>query len=949
MDTYQQFIAISRYARYLPEKKRRELWPETVDRYMEFMRKHLSTTCDYEIPADLYSEVRDAIVNLEVLPSMRALMTAGPALERENLAGFNPVADDTLVVTREYGNVPIKELEGKRAHVLNVDGRWAEATFKSYGIQPVYEVEFGYGNFKRTVEATANHRWVLTDGSVKSTSNLMVGDSIPTAFAPKEFELDLDYKLGVIHGLVYGDGTATYTQERVKGYHIRLCGDNAELLPYFEGYPVSYAPSAHGDPIVMLYGPFAKTHSLKVLPDPQKETMAYLQGFIRGWFAADGHLTAKLQASICADTTGKDWLIKWGDMLGWAVQRTAELPKQTNYGERKNTTYNVYFHHQCLSAEDFLRSKSRMRFEAKIIPELRVTAIRDLGVTKPVYCATVSDTNTFTLAHGIVTGNCSYVAVDDIRAFDEALYILMNGTGVGFSVERENINKLPEVAERFETSDTTIVVEDSKAGWAKALRELISLLYQGRIPKWDTSQVRPAGAILKTFGGRASGPAPLENLFQFCVDTFKKAAGRQLYPIEAHDIMCKIGEVVVVGGVRRSAMISLSNVSDDQLRDAKSGAWWENNPQRALANNSAVYKGRPTMDIFMREWMALYQSKSGERGIFNRKAGIDKIKEGGRRNPDYKFGTNPCGEILLRPAGLCNLSEVVVRGDDTEESLQRKVRLATIIGTWQSTLTKFKYVRSIWRRNAEEERLLGVSLTGIYDNPHLVFAPEYLAKLKELAIATNAEHANLLGINPSAAITCVKPSGTVSQLTNSASGIHPRFSRYYIRRVRGDKKDPLTKFLIDRGVPHEDCVMQPETTVVFSFPQAAPEGAVIRSSLSATDHFHDWLTVRREWCEHNPSITINVQEDEWMHLGAEVFSWFDQVCGVSFLPFSDHTYKQAPYEEIDEEQYKRMTAAMPLAINWEELGVYEENDRTISSQNFACTGDVCEIVDIKGA
>jgi ribonucleoside-triphosphate reductase len=495
--------------------------------------------------------------------------------------------------------------------------------------------------------------------------------------------------------------------------------------------------------------------------------------------------------------------------------------------------------------------------------------------------------------------NCSYIPVDSPRSFDECMYILMCGTGVGFSVERENVDKLPIVNEHFEDSTTIITVADSRPGWAKALRELIAMLYVGQVPKWDVSQVRPAGARLKTFGGRASGPAPLVELFQFCIQKFKGAKGRRLFPIECHDLMCKIGEVVVVGGVRRSALISLSNLGDDQMRHAKSGQWWENEGQRALANNSVAFKGKPEMGTFMREWTSLYESKSGERGIFNRQAAKVKASENGRRDADHYFGCNPCSEIILRPYQFCNLTEVVCRATDDLASLTEKVRMATILGTFQSTLTNFKYLRKIWKDNTEEERLLGVSLTGILDTN--IWTEEVLTMLREVAVETNKKMAKDLGIPQSTAITCVKPSGTVSQLVDSASGIHARHNDYYIRTVRGDNKDPLTQFMKESGIPSEPCVMKPDSTTVFSFPMKSPDGAVTRTQMSAIEQLEYWLMFQRHWCEHKPSVTVSVKEDEWMDVGAWVYKNFDEVSGISFLPFSDHTYAQAPYQDIERE------------------------------------------------
>ena len=546
--------------------------------------------------------------------------------------------------------------------------------------------------------------------------------------------------------------------------------------------------------------------------------------------------------------------------------------------------------------------------------------------------------------------NCSYLAVDTPVAFDEAMFILLCGTGVGFSVERQSIQKLPEVPELLELSETTIVVKDSKEGWAKALRQLIALLYSGEIPEWDVSRVRPAGAKLKTFGGRASGPAPLVDLFNFVVRVFTEANGRKLSSIECHDIMCKIGEVVVVGGVRRSAMISLSNLSDDRMRHAKSGQWWETAAHRALSNNSVCYTEKPDMPTFMREWLSLVESKSGERGIFNREASKKQAAKNGRRDPNYDFGTNPCSEIILRPYQFCNLTEVVVRATDDLESLSEKVRMATILGTIQSSLTKFPYLRKIWQKNTDEERLLGVSLTGLMDNPLMTFKnkglSETLEHLKQVAIQTNVEWAGVLGIPVSAAISCVKPSGTVSQLVDSASGIHARHSNYYIRTVRGDNKDGLTQFMKDQGVPHEACVMKPDTTTVFSFPIKSPKNSVTRNDMTAIEQLEMWLAYQRHWCEHKPSITCTVLDSEWMAVGAFVYEHFDEMSGVSFLPHSDHSYQQAPYQEVDKDAYAVLLKSMPKKIDWAGLSDHEKDDNTNAMQTLACSGDSCEMVDI---
>ena len=548
--------------------------------------------------------------------------------------------------------------------------------------------------------------------------------------------------------------------------------------------------------------------------------------------------------------------------------------------------------------------------------------------------------------------NCSFLPIDNARSFDEALYISMCGTGVGFSVEYKYINKLSPVPETLEKSDTVVVVGDSKEGWAKAYREFLSLLWAGQIPQIDVSKVRPAGARLKTMGGRSSGPQPLVNLFDFTVKIFKNASGRQLKPIECHDLMCKIGEIVVVGGVRRSAMISLSNINDIEMAVAKSGNWFESNVQRQLANNSVAYSRKPEMAQFIAEWKSLYDSKSGERGIFNVAAAQKQAAKYGRRDPDIHYGTNPCSEIILRPYQFCNLSEVVLREHDTVEDVTNKVRLASILGTWQSTLTDFKYIRKIWKDNTEEERLLGVSLTGQFG--HKFFSGQegldklagVLSNLRQWAVDINIEEAGKIGIPASAAVTCVKPSGTVSQLVGVSSGMHAWHSEYYIRTVRGDKKDPITQFLKDVGIPAEDAVGREKDTFVFSFPVKSPKNAITRDKLTALQQLEVWLVYQSYWCEHKPSITVSVKDDEWMEVGAWVYKHFDEVSGISFLPYSEHTYVQAPYQEITKEQYNEMVSKMPKTIDWAALSLYELEDTTTGTQMLACVASECEIVDI---
>jgi ribonucleoside-triphosphate reductase len=548
--------------------------------------------------------------------------------------------------------------------------------------------------------------------------------------------------------------------------------------------------------------------------------------------------------------------------------------------------------------------------------------------------------------------NCSYLHIDHPRAFDELMYVLMCGTGVGFSVERNFINKLPEVAETFHKTSSTIVVSDSKLGWASAFRELIAMLYAGKLPEWDMSRVRPAGARLKTFGGRASGPEPLQDLFHFCVGVFQKAAGRKLTSIECHDVCCKIADIVVVGGVRRSALISLSNLSDQRMSKAKSGQWWVDQGQRRLANNSVAYTEKPDFEAFLTEMKNLYESKSGERGLFSRVAAQKIAARNGRRDATHDFGTNPCSEIILRSNEFCNLSEVVVRSDDTLETLKEKVRKATIIGTLQSSLTDFRYLRVRWKRNTEEEALLGVSLTGIMDHDILggkngmaesPMLATWLEEMRDVSIKTNKEWAEKLGVNVSAAITCVKPSGTVSQLVDSASGIHPRFSKHYIRRVRSDKKDPLAVYMEQAGFPVEQDVMSP-SSVVFSFPVKSPESSTCVKEVGAMEQLALWKTYQNHWCEHKPSVTVYYTDSEYFKVAQWIWDNFDLCSGISLLPTSDHVYQQAPYEDIDESRYEELLAAMPQNVNWDELSQFEKEDNTTGSQELACTGGACEIV-----
>jgi len=607
--------------------------------------------------------------------------------------------------------------------------------------------------------------------------------------------------------------------------------------------------------------------------------------------------------------------------------------------EHWNETVARYF--------DFMTKNLKEKNGYTLTPELRAElqeAVTSLDVVPSMRA--VMTAGAALERQNVAAFNCSYLPIDDPKAFDEAMYILLCGTGVGFSVEQKYVKQLPEVPEQLFDSQTTISVSDSKEGWAKSLRQLLALLYSGEIPKFDLSKVRPAGARLKTFGGRASGAKPLEDLFKFTITKFKGSTGRRLSSLECHDLLCKIGEVVVVGGVRRSAMISLSDLSDDKMAHAKAGAWWDGNGQRALANNSATYEERPGIGQFMREWTSIYESHSGERGIFNRDASQKQAAKNGRRDSTYEFGTNPCSEIILRPYQFCNLSSCIVRSDDTLDSLERKIRLATILGTFQATLTNFPYLRKIWQKNTEEEALLGVSMTGILDNallnnPDDLELPKRLEKLRDVAVETNAEFAAAVGINQSVAVTAVKPEGTVSQLCSTASGIHPQHSQFYIRRVRADNKDPLTQFMIQAGFVAEPCVMKPDSTTVFSFPVKVADGALLREDLSAIKHLKLWLLFQRHYCEHKPSVTISVKENEWMEVGAWVYEHFDEVTGVSFLPMDGGTYKQAPYEECTEEQYNQLRMLVPDSVDWDNFKEYDDNVE--GAQTLSCTAGGCEI------
>ena len=634
-----------------------------------------------------------------------------------------------------------------------------------------------------------------------------------------------------------------------------------------------------------------------------------------------------------------------------ALSRYARWLPEKNRRETWEETVARYF--------DFMEEHLKNNTNQELIPKTR--KILEEAVLKLEIMPSMRALMTAgpALAKNHIAGyNCAYLSVDHPKAFDECLYVLMHGTGVGFSVERQHINKLPEVPEELIDVDDVIVVQDSKEGWQSAFRKLITYLYDGESPKWDFSRIRKKGSRLKTFGGRASGPEPLLDLFNFSTNIFKEAAGRKLTSYECHRMMCKVAEVVVVGGVRRSALISLSNLTDERMRSAKSGQWWTDTPEMALSNNSVCYTEKPDMSIFMKEWLALYESKSGERGIFNREAAKKQVASISRRDVEHEFGCNPCSEIILRDGQFCNLTEVVIRAEDTQKNILRKVRLATILGTFQASLTNIKRLRPKWVSNTEEEALLGVSLTGIMDNSFMNGSntdrgyygkkslPDFLVALRKETVETNKHWSELLGISQATATTAIKPSGTVSQLVDSASGIHTRHNDYYFRRVRADSKDPIAQLMEDQGIPCEADVMKPNSVKVFTFPMKAPEGAVLRNDRNAIEQLELWLTYQRYYCEHKPSVTISVKEHEWMEVGAWVYKHFDEVSGVSFLPHSDHTYQQAPYEDCTKAEYNKLAKSMPKSVDWDLISKYELEDTTVGNKTLACTGSVCELVDL---
>jgi len=917
---FQSYIFKSRYARWVPEKGRREDWGETVRRYVDFISKRIPE----EFREEIAGEIEGSILRMEVMPSMRALMTAGKALEKDEVAGYNCFAGTEGFLTY-HGSKTFGETVGTTQIVMSGDGEWRNAEIRSFGVQPLQEVTFkpaieengrSKTNLRHRVRVTLDHRWVTVNRG--EVTDLNVGDFI--SFVGPKTELPANDEAWIA-GFGFGDGTID-ARGRAK---VRLCGEkDMRHLGVFEKYghsSICYPPSYSGDAVVI----FHQGHMKDWKHIPVSKEACYLASWLMGYLAADGHNNEHQPGISSQDSEAIEFVKSIAPLAGYLVTgQNTSMVEETNFGHRYAPLQRLTLRRSGI---------------------FKVMSIDLLDEPEEVFCVVEPTTHSFVLANGILTGNCSYMAVDDPRAFDEAVYISMCGVGLGFSVERQYVGKLPVIAESFFDEPTVIKVRDSKIGWATAFRQLIALLYGGLVPKWDLSALRPAGSPLKTFGGRASGPDPLDRLFKFAVQLFRNAAGRRLTSLECHDLICMVADIVVSGGVRRSAMISLSNLSDDRMRNAKTGQWWIENPQRALANNSAVYTERPEMGMFLREWLSLYESRSGERGIFNREAATKHSASNGRRETkDIDFGVNPCVEIILRSKGLCNLTEAVARPGDDKKILMEKVRIATIMGTLQSTLTNFRYLRKDWQKNAEEERLLGVSLTGIMDNKLLsTNGPELASLLDDLrqhVIEVNKEWSERLGIPQSAAATCVKPSGTVALLANSSPGIHPRYGRFLLVSIREDRKNPIGQFLKQAGVPSEPEANKPDDVDVFYFPSESPSSSVLRDGITAIGQLELYLTYKKHWTEHNPSTTVYVRDHEWLDVAAWVYRHFDTIGGVSFLPYSSHIYKQAPFAEVTEAEFRERTAKMP-ELDWAGLAEFEKNDHTTSMKEPACGNGSC--------
>ncbi len=935
----QKFQFFDKYSRFNYSLGRRETWLETVNRSVDFLYELAGS----RLPAQTYERIRQGILNLQAMPSMRLLAMAGPAARRNNVTIYNCLSGDEKLLTRDRGVLALRDAVGPVV-VLNQEREWTEAEVRCFGTQETVEIELGRFKTRKRLRVTMNHNWVLADGTRVTTQELQPGDEIPYMLAPRTVDTDsIDYRLGLLHGIIYGDGAQIFTQERSQGYVIRLCGDSRELLPYFAGYNVSYPPTYAGDPVVYMFDAFAKTHALKELP-AETETPDYLIGFIRGWFAADGYVSKIGQMFFATEEQGEAWLRRVAPMVGFDFGSNVMLPETTNCGVRQKKTRNLEICRQSVSADDLLLTKHLRNYRQAATDRnwKFLGIIAGTERTEDVYCATVPETHTFTLADGVLTGNCSYQPVESIDSFVEALIISMSGCGVGYSVEGKYVENFPRIKRQSGTMAATFVVPDSAEGWAEALRVGLQTWFEGGDIRFDLSQLRPAGAPLRIKGGRASGPEPLRRMLEFTRARVLARQGSFLRPLDAHDIMCAVGNAAVSGGVRRTAMISLFDYDDDEMRLSKNGDFERDNSQRWNANNSAVWEDDNLDQLeFMRRFLEMIESGRGEPGIFNRAAA--QRMSPARRTP-AEFGTNPCGEIILRPWQFCNLTAAVARYEDTFETLRDKVEVATIIGTIQSLATHFPGLRPMWQANCEEERLLGVDITGQMDSP-IAQDADVKARLREIVVQVNRETAQQLGINQSAATTCVKPSGNSSQMLDCASGLHARWAPYYIRNVRVASTSPLFKVLRDAGVP-----MDPENgqtpedanTWVIHFPVKSPDGAITRNDRSAVEQCEYWLQNKLHWTEHNPSVTITYRPHEMIDLMKWVWEHRDVIGGMAFLPAFDANYAQMPYMEITQEEYERLAAAFP-PIDFSKIYRYEDKDLTNAAQELACMSGICEI------
>ncbi len=946
---YRYFIFLRTYSRFREDLGRRELWTEVIDRFMGFMKESLGD----KLSIGDYKEVKQHILEQKVMPSMRLLWASGDAVRKNNAAAYNCLSGDTKIQTRN-GLFRLDELVGTYVDVVGHDGQWHNAQINYFGEQKLFDIVINKGKRYKTLRATADHEWVLSDGSRKKTKELTREDSIPISFASRPIIVDKEWYIrGVRHGLIYGDGTTTYRNGKKSGHVIRLCGDSNQFVEYFDNYPKSKPPSYDGDTVVYLYDKWAKENNLKELPDVELVSSEYLLGFIRGWIAADGSTSDAGQTVVYTNEKGVRWLEQNSGIVGMPTNHVNKLPEETNYGRRKESLFRVYLHHMSVTKDDLLKDEHKSKFvehtKENRYTRWNIKEVAKEGEIEPVYCATVRQAHSFAMEEGIVTGNCTYTVVDNLKRFREILFLLTSGAGVGFSVERQFVDQLPVIEHQTGHKLPTYVILDSREGWADALHEGIKTWYDGRDIDFSYEKIRPIGSRLKTFGGRASGPEPLRQLLIFTRNIILGAQGRKLRPIETHDICTKIAEVVVAGGTRRSSAISLSDLHDSEMRNSKKGNFYIEHGNRVMANNSAVYLAKPTQAEFIKEWLSLMESGTGERGIFNRHGVIQMMTERRREHFDeydlQAVGVNPCSEIILRSCQMCNLTSIVCRPDDTRTTLLDKMKVAVILGTYQATLTNFSYLTKRWKNNCEEERLLGVSLNGQYDCA-LVRNPKMLKELRERAIWVNLTYAKKMEINPSTAVTCIKPEGTGSQMLGCSNGAHPRYARYQIRRVRIAATDPLFELLKVQNVPrHPENGQSVEdaTTWVLEFPLSAHEDTITRHDITAIDQLEHWKMLKINYVEHTVSMTVYISKEEWIAVANWLWDNWEIVSGLSFLPKEDddHVYQLAPNEEVDAKTFKKLEKEFPI-IDFSQLGSYEKDDKTSGGGN-GCESNLCSI------